>query len=177
MNQLNVPYEDSLHQLLRGIVSRPQRLVITWQRLPNNLLCTVTPHPTDVGRLIGKAGANAKAIQTVWNKIADCYDDRLRLTIAGMTFESGQSREFQNDQTWNRDNEVCQMVQDILGHIWTKEIEVKAIPHGDATHITFSKKYNAPCAEEDDIYAAMELLLNAFGNAQGHRIFFNPRCD
>lgn len=176
MNQpinVSTPYADSLMRLVRGIVADPDDVVIEWQRLPRIVLCTISAGEASIGRLIGKGGANARALQTVFNRIADRYGDRLRLHVAGGVGNLNTSTDFEPNRKWDRDHELKEIVEDLMGQVFEKEIEVKIVVHGDSTQICFSKKYNAPMADELDIYDAMGLLLKMYGNSQGRKVFFH----
>jgi len=160
-------------RLVRGIVAEPDDVIIDWQRLPRSVLCTIKSAPSSVGRLIGKGGANARALQTVFNQAADRYGDHLRLHVAGGAGTAAETVDFEPARRWDRDAELKDMVEDIMGHIFEKEMEVRIIVHGDSSQILFDKKYNAPLARELDIYDAMGLLVKMWGNANGRKVFFH----
>lgn len=56
---------DALEHLVRGIVDHPDDVRVTSRTLRRGELLEVRVHPSDLGRVIGRAGRTAKALRTV----------------------------------------------------------------------------------------------------------------
>lgn len=56
---------DALEHLVRGIVDHPDDVRVSSRSLRRGELLEVRVHPTDLGRVIGRAGRTARALRTV----------------------------------------------------------------------------------------------------------------
>ena len=66
--------EDALAHLVRGIVDNPDDVSVTSRadrRGKSGQALDVRVNPTDMGRVIGKAGRTATALRTVVNALSD----------------------------------------------------------------------------------------------------------
>ena len=61
---------DSLQNLLRGLVDRPEDLKISVIEDEFSIIVSVVPHPEEFGKLIGKRGVYADAVRKLWSA---CY--------------------------------------------------------------------------------------------------------
>ncbi len=71
---------DALEHLVKGIVDRPDVVVVVGGDSPRGEVLEVRVHPEDLGRVIGRGGRTARDLRTVISALAD--GRRVRVDIA-----------------------------------------------------------------------------------------------
>jgi predicted RNA-binding protein YlqC (UPF0109 family) len=71
---------DALEHLVKGIVDRPDDVVVAGGESSRGEVLEVRVHPDDLGRVIGRGGRTAKDLRTVISALAD--GRRVRVDIA-----------------------------------------------------------------------------------------------
>ena len=71
---------DALEHLVKGIVDRPDDVVVAGGESSRGEVLEVRVHPADLGRVIGRGGRTAKDLRTVISALAD--GRRVRVDIA-----------------------------------------------------------------------------------------------
>ena len=71
---------DALEHLVKGIVDRPDDVVVAGGDSSRGEVLEVRVHPDDLGRVIGRGGRTAKDLRTVISALAD--GRRVRVDIA-----------------------------------------------------------------------------------------------
>ena len=71
---------DALEHLVKGIVDRPDDVVVAGGDSPRGEVLEVRVHPDDRGRVIGRGGRTAKALRTLVSALAD--GTRVRVDVA-----------------------------------------------------------------------------------------------
>lgn len=67
----NVPLDDALEHLVKGIVDAPDEVSIDVRETHRGEVLEVRVHPDDLGRVIGRNGRTAQSLRTVVNSLAD----------------------------------------------------------------------------------------------------------
>ncbi|MGM9986544.1 MAG: KH domain-containing protein [Bacillaceae bacterium] len=67
--------------IVKDLVDFPEEVSIKETTKGNEIVYTLSVHPTDVGKVIGKQGRVAKAIRTVVNAVAHQQKQRVRVEI------------------------------------------------------------------------------------------------
>ena len=62
---------DALEHLVKGIVDRPDDVVVAGGDSPRGEVLEVRVHPDDLGRVIGRGGRTAKDLRTVISALAE----------------------------------------------------------------------------------------------------------
>lgn len=70
-----------LESIIKAIVELPEKIKITNTVDQMGTLFTLTVDPTDMGKVIGKAGATAQAIRTLLRVVGMRYGARINLKI------------------------------------------------------------------------------------------------
>lgn len=101
-------YQEFLELLVKGIVNNPEAVKITRTLDERGVLLTLSVHPKDMGLVIGRQGATAKAIRTLLRIVGIKNNARVNLKIeeptGGDKTGAGQSSSSAN---------VDQMVEDL----------------------------------------------------------------
>ena len=71
---------DALEHLVKGIVDRPDGVVVAGGDSPRGEVLEVRVHPDDLGRVIGRGGRTAKDLRTVISALADGRRVRVDIT-------------------------------------------------------------------------------------------------
>jgi hypothetical protein len=71
---------DALEHLVKGIVDRPDDVVVAGGDSPRGEVLEVRVHPDDLGRVIGRGGRTAKDLRTVISALADGRRVRVDIT-------------------------------------------------------------------------------------------------
>ena len=71
---------DALEHLVKGIVDRPDDVVVAGGDSPRGEVLEVRVHPDDLGRVIGRGGRTAKDLRTVISALADGRRARVGIT-------------------------------------------------------------------------------------------------
>ena len=71
---------DALEHLVKGIVDRPDDVVVAGGDSPRGEVLEVRVHPDDLGRVIGRGGRTAKDLRTVISTLADGRRVRVDIT-------------------------------------------------------------------------------------------------
>lgn len=87
--------KEFLEMVVKGLVENPNDVVIDRTVDEMGVLLTLTVHPTDMGKIIGRSGNTAKAIRTLLRVVGMKHNARVNLKInepAGYEHQSaGQS--------------------------------------------------------------------------------------
>ena len=62
--------DEALEHLVKGIVDKPEEVVITEREGRRGTTLEVRVHPDDIGKVIGRNGRTAKALRTVVSALA-----------------------------------------------------------------------------------------------------------
>ena len=71
---------DALEHLVKGIVDRPDDVVVAGGPSPRGAVLEGHVHPDDLGRVIGRGGRTAKDLRTVISALADGRRVRVDIT-------------------------------------------------------------------------------------------------
>ena len=71
---------DALEHLVKGIVDRPDDVVVAGGESSRGEVLEVRVHPDDLGRVIGRGGRTAKDLRTVISALADGRRVRVDIT-------------------------------------------------------------------------------------------------
>jgi len=84
-----------LEQVVKSLLDHPDDITITRTIDEMGVLLTLTVHPDDMGKVIGRSGATAKAIRTLLRVVGMKNDARVNLKInepeGGMRSPEGTS--------------------------------------------------------------------------------------
>lgn len=84
MFDVDAELEDLLRRICGGLVDRPESLNIIAHATPQFLFFTISavdPTDSDLGKVIGKGGANADAVRKILNAAAAKHKRRLNIHI------------------------------------------------------------------------------------------------
>ena len=70
-----------LEYVVKSLVDHPEDAAITRTIDEMGVLLTITVHPDDMGKIIGRSGATAKAIRTLLRVVGMKHDARVNLKI------------------------------------------------------------------------------------------------
>ena len=70
-----------LEQVVKSLADHPEAVAITRTIDEMGVLLTLTVHPDDMGKIIGRSGATAKAIRTLLRVVGMKHDARVNLKI------------------------------------------------------------------------------------------------
>lgn len=73
--------EQYLHDIVSGIVQHPDHIHIERTLDEQGVLLTMSLHPDDMGKVIGRSGATAKAIRTILRAMGMAQNARVSLKI------------------------------------------------------------------------------------------------
>ncbi|HCI05572.1 MAG: hypothetical protein UX26_C0015G0010 [Parcubacteria group bacterium GW2011_GWC1_45_9] len=93
-------YQAFLEQLVTGIVNYPDEVKVTRTLDERGVLLTLAVNPKDMGLIIGRQGATAKAIRTLLRIVGIKNDARVNLKIeepAGSTETTGRAMASMDD--------------------------------------------------------------------------------
>lgn len=84
--------QEFLEYIVGAIVDKPEAVSINRTVDERGVLLELTVDPEDMGKIIGKAGATAKAIRTLLRVLGAKHDARFNLKIIEPGEEAGGSR-------------------------------------------------------------------------------------
>lgn len=84
--------QEFLEYIVGAIVDKPESVTINRTVDERGVLLELTVDPEDMGKIIGKAGATAKAIRTLLRVLGAKHDARFNLKIIEPGEEAGGSR-------------------------------------------------------------------------------------
>ncbi|MEK7628019.1 MAG: KH domain-containing protein [Patescibacteria group bacterium] len=73
--------QEFLEYVVKGLVDNPDSIQITRKVDEMGVLLTLTVHKDDMGKVVGRAGATAKAIRTLLRVVGMKNDARVNLKI------------------------------------------------------------------------------------------------
>lgn len=73
--------KEFLEMVVKGLVEKPQDVVIDRTVDEMGVLLTLSVHPTDMGKIIGRSGNTAKAIRTLLRVVGMKHNARVNLKI------------------------------------------------------------------------------------------------
>ena len=73
--------KEFLEMVVKGLVENPQDVVIDRTVDEMGVLLTLSVHPTDMGKIIGRSGNTAKAIRTLLRVVGMKHNARVNLKI------------------------------------------------------------------------------------------------
>ena len=73
--------QEFLEYVVKGLVDNPETVQITRKVDEMGVLLTLTVHKDDMGKVVGRAGATAKAIRTLLRIVGMKNDARVNLKI------------------------------------------------------------------------------------------------
>lgn len=85
--------QEFLEYIVGAIVDKPEAVAINRTVDERGVLLELAVDPEDMGKIIGKAGATAKAIRTLLRVLGAKYDARFNLKIIEPGEESGSHNE------------------------------------------------------------------------------------
>ncbi len=75
------PVVDFLEYVLKALVDKPEAVVVTRTVDAMGVLMSVAVDPEDMGKVIGRKGATAKAIRTILRVVGMKYQQRVNMKI------------------------------------------------------------------------------------------------
>lgn len=112
------PDEKFLRYVVEQLIDYPNDLHI--ERTVDNMgvLLRMTLNKDDMGKVIGRAGATAKAIRTLLRTVGMRHDARVNLKIEEPTFGQERSQEaFKDAATEDESNAIDNVINDLKGGI------------------------------------------------------------
>lgn len=85
-------YQAFLEQLVKGIVNYPDDVKVSRVLDERGVLLTLAVNPKDMGLIIGRQGATAKAVRTLLRIVGIKNDARVNLKIEEPAGEEGKTR-------------------------------------------------------------------------------------
>jgi len=96
--------QEFLEYIVEAIVDNPDDVKINRTVDERGVLLELTVNPEDMGKIIGKAGATAKAIRTLLRVMGAKHDARYNLKIIEPGGESPQANSINEEATTEEDN-------------------------------------------------------------------------
>lgn len=87
-----VVYQEFLEQLVKGIVNYPDDVKVSRTLDERGVLLTLAVNPKDMGLIIGRQGATAKAVRTLLRIVGIKNDARVNLKIEEPEGQEGKPR-------------------------------------------------------------------------------------
>lgn len=75
------PAKDFLVSVVSSLVENPEAVVVNAKTDEMGVLLSLTVHPDDMGKIIGKGGNTAKAIRVLLRVVGMAHDARINLKI------------------------------------------------------------------------------------------------
>jgi len=97
--------QEFLEYIVGAIVDKPEAVSINRTVDERGVLLELTVDPEDMGKIIGKAGATAKAIRTLLRVLGAKHDARFNLKIIEPGEETGESRQERSEATTGEQSE------------------------------------------------------------------------
>ena len=114
--------QQFLEYVVKALVDNPDDVKINRTVDEMGVLLTLSVHRDDMGKVIGRSGATAKAIRTVLRVVGMKNDARVNLKIEepegserGMGGTGGESREQAPSAPYVRDTTVDDVIKDLKG--------------------------------------------------------------
>lgn len=115
--------QQFLEFVIKALVDHPEDVKINRTVDEMGVLLTLSVHKDDMGKVIGRSGATAKAIRTILRVVGMKYDARVNLKIeepeGGAGRSMGDSDEGSDEaapsQPYERDTTVDDVINDLKG--------------------------------------------------------------
>ncbi len=98
--------QEFLEYIVGAIVDKPEAVSINRTVDERGVLLELTVDPEDMGKIIGKAGATAKAIRTLLRVLGAKHDARFNLKIIEPGEEAGGSRQERSEAPTGEQSEA-----------------------------------------------------------------------
>lgn len=170
MNTTNPPQLalDLVTRIVKEIALHKDELQTSLQPLGHTALITIQVSRGDMGRVIGKAGAHSRALETLVLAIGAKYDTAIRLNIAEPV---GGQRDrygaFSPHPAWDAAH-VVQLLADIGQAVFPQPVKAESIDApGFATALELRINPRESMALARAVEQALNVLFNAIGKANG----------
>jgi len=103
--------EELLDIILKNITTHPDEVKVTSEIQEGSTVYTITVHPEDMGRVIGKSGKVIRAIRSLAHVIGIRKNERYRINVAEVGDSSPTSTPASAD---TNDEELIEAEEDII---------------------------------------------------------------
>ncbi|MDO4781021.1 MAG: KH domain-containing protein [Candidatus Saccharibacteria bacterium] len=103
--------QQFVEYIIKSLVEHPDDVVVERLIDEKGVLLTLTVHPDDLGRVIGKRGGTAQSVRTLLRALGTKNDARYNLKIVNNDGFTGAQQSSQSDDSMAVDNSTDETVE------------------------------------------------------------------
>jgi predicted RNA-binding protein YlqC (UPF0109 family) len=161
---MNAQYSPLFRRFAEGIIYNPAKMDIRELGRGEHVTLFVKVHAQDIGILCGKQGQNIKAFQALFKEMARRRGQHVRIAVDKFGERISAPDDFLNIQSWDRSQEVVDLVKDTLAAMQVKTRFIDHMDQNDTTVITIDSDLPG------HLFEALETVIRAWGKSLGRRI-------
>ena len=164
-------YSNLFRRYAEGIIYKPAQMRIDEVEVSRNAKTLhVYVHPDDIGLLCGKGGRTIKELQLIFRAIGARRRQMVRISVAPTEDVSKAMRQpshrFQEIGAWSRTQDAVSLIEDTVKEMGFPAPTIEARDHHDTTNLIMTAR-----AVPDELFAAMNSAIHAWGKSLGRHIF------
>lgn len=149
--------------LCRALCEKPAELKISAVETARNLSLEIVPSPVDVSKIIGKQGANIKAISRIAEAMTHSIGKRIKIDVSSDTEESG-FKPYKFNPKYDAREEAA-LLSELMACVFHDGVTVKVAPlNTKTTALMISGAEHW----ENELEKDLATVFNAIGRNKGH---------